>query len=100
MSQSMIERVAKVLAKQEYGDRIEEVWHNYADHARAIIRSIREPTISMEVAASKVRVNVSAGGAVEVGTVYPDDGDQKGCGEIWRTMIDDALAEEPPHDRA
>ena len=38
---SMIERVARAIAKGEYGDNVDDVWPTCVDEARAAIEAVR-----------------------------------------------------------
>lgn len=73
---SMIERVARAIAKGEYGENVDDVWHTCIDDARAAIEAMREPTEAM----------LDAGyGAEPTGAALVAP---------WEAMIDAALAEQ------
>ncbi|MGV1787354.1 MULTISPECIES: hypothetical protein [Agrobacterium] len=44
---NMIERLARVIASDEYGSNVDDVWANYVDVARAVLDAMREPTDTM-----------------------------------------------------
>lgn len=77
MMGSMIERVAKALAK-ESGRADPSAWPQYSDAAKAVIRAMREPDASM-----LRRVTMSG-----------SDLNNHNAGTLWVSFIDAALAED------
>lgn len=51
---TMIERVARAIAKGEYGDNVDDVWETCIDDARAAIEAMRhiDPRIAAVVSAN------------------------------------------------
>lgn len=73
---TLIERAARAMADDL--ESHEENWEGYVHCVRAVLREIREPTVMMAVAGGNQarRTDILIGG-----------------GDIWRAMIDEALAE-------
>lgn len=38
---TMLEKVARIIARGEYGDDVDDVWHNYVDDAREVLDMIK-----------------------------------------------------------
>lgn len=87
MSESMIDRVAKALAKAD-------ATSSYKELARAAIEAMREPTDTMLVATEDV-VSGYDDFAVGDGTIYLSyPGYYDDAIEAWNAMIDAALEED------
>lgn len=93
MTESMIEKIAKALVVQQYGERVLEFWPDrlsftvsgppfhadeYRDMARAAIEAMREPTEAMVASASD---NL--------------DDEEHAIRCAWQAMIDATLSEKP-----
>lgn len=85
MSESMIERVAKAIAKARGGWHADEgQWRSCEDEARAAIEAMRDPTEAMTLAMLQ---------AWE--TPPGEDADSSDMTPNWKAAIDAALAEIP-----
>ena len=78
MAESMVEKVAKALARHD-NPKHENWWPSYENRARAAIEAMREPTANM-ILKGLVR---SERDDIELTLEEVED--------IWRAMIDDAL---------
>lgn len=85
MSESMVERVCRALAKHD-NPKHENWWPSYESRARVAIEAMREPTEAMEV----------AGGLKCEALMFEGDGSGiifKDMGHVYRSMLAAALEE-------
>ena len=78
--QTMIERVARAIALADDEDYMEDHCR-FDKRAKAALAAMREPTEAM--------IN----GGVRAPNYLEDQSSKRGCGNIYRAMIDAALAE-------
>ena len=78
MTDDMVERVARAIAKQNHGS----TWDEWIDEARAAIVAMREPTDTM---VDGRRITRECNSAAALWAPH-----------IWRSMIDAALCKENP----
>lgn len=80
---TMIEKVARAIAKSQYPDKSENVmWQHFIPDARAALEAMEEPTPQMLIDAGSIR-------GVDIDSPEIDE-DHK---EWWRAMLIAALSE-------
>ena len=90
MTMTVIERIARVLCAEEYGDENAmdgdmPLWENYVDTAKQVIEAMREPSTRMIGAATGVPIQSNV-----VSETYVLDEEATA---IWQAMITTALEE-------
>ncbi len=90
MTTTIVERVARVLCAEEYGDENAmygdmPLWENYIDTAKQVIEAMREPSSRMVGAATGVPIQSNV-----VSETYALDEEAIA---IWQAMITAALEE-------
>lgn len=91
---TMIERVARAIAKSAHGD--DEGWAAWVDEARAAVEALREPTEAMERAIPMQEYTIEHYHGSGHHRSFPLLG--SGPLQVWRTMVDAALSEHPNKD--
>ena len=90
MTTTMIERIARVLCAEEYGDEDAmygdmPLWETYVDTAKQVIEAMREPSTRMVGAATGVPIQSNV-----VSETYVLDDEATA---IWQAMLNAALVE-------